>query len=50
MSTKENLNFREGLDIAIDTGLQLIPGVGGAISSAYFGTKQAKQFKRIEKF
>ena len=50
MNTSEKLNFAETRDIVIESGLQLIPGVGGAISSAYFGVKQAKEFKRLENF
>lgn len=38
------------VEIAIQTGMQLIPYVGGSLATAYFGTKQAKQFKRIEDF
>ena len=46
----EEVVIDTGLDCAIETGLQLIPLVGGALSTAYFSTKQAKQFKRIENF
>ena len=28
----------------------MLPGIGGYLSSVYFGVKQAKQFKRIEEF
>lgn len=50
MNTSEKLNLAEIRDITIESGLQLIPGVGGALSTVYFGTKQAKEFKRLEKF
>ena len=50
MDTAEKLNFSEKRDIVIDSGLQLIPGIGGALSTVYFGTKQAKAYKRIERF
>lgn len=46
----EEVAIDTGLDCAIESGLQLIPLVGGALSTAYFSTKQAKQFKRIERF
>lgn len=46
----ERLNKKEKFEIAIESGLQLIPYVGGPISSLYFSTKQAKEFKRIERF
>ncbi|CEQ04076.1 Uncharacterised protein [[Clostridium] sordellii] len=50
MNTSEKLSLSEKRDIAIESGIQLIPGIGGALSSAYFGAKQAKQFKRLESF
>ncbi len=41
----------EKMSLAIQSGLQLLPcGIGGAISSIYFGVKQKKRFKRIERF
>ncbi|KMP28123.1 hypothetical protein SAMN04487767_1015 [Bacillus wiedmannii] len=46
----EKLNFKEKAEIAIQTGLQLVPYVGPSLSAAYFGTKQEKRFKRIESF
>lgn len=46
----DNLNGTDKLNIVIETSLQLIPYVGGALATAYFGTKQAKQFIRIERF
>lgn len=44
------LSISENKDIAIEAGLQLIPYVGGTISSLYYGNKQAKEFKRLERF
>lgn len=46
----EKLNSNEKFQIAIESGLQLIPYVGSALSTAYFSTKQEKRFKRIETF
>lgn len=46
----EKLNSREKIEIAIQSGLQLVPYVGGALSSVYFETKNEKRFKRIESF
>jgi hypothetical protein len=44
------ISTRTKLEIAVESGLQLIPFVGGSIASAYFGTKQAREFQRIEQF
>jgi hypothetical protein len=44
------LSISEQKDIAIEASLQLIPYVGGTISSLYYGNKQAKEFKRLEIF
>ncbi len=46
----ENLTNRDKLELAIQSGLQIIPYVGPSISEAYFGYKQEKRFKRIESF
>lgn len=46
----EKLSLKEKAEIAIQTGLQLVPYVGPSLSAAYFGTKQEKRFKRIESF
>ena len=44
------LTGAEKRDLAIQTGMQLIPYVGGSLCTLYFGTKQEKRFKRIESF
>ncbi|MDQ1119118.1 MULTISPECIES: hypothetical protein [Pseudoxanthomonas] len=46
----DTLNGKEKRDLAIQTGIQLIPYVGGSLCTLYFGTKQEKRFKRIESF
>jgi hypothetical protein len=46
----DKLNAIEKAEITIQSSLQLIPYIGGALASAYFGTKQEKRFKRIESF
>ena len=46
----DDLKGAEKRDLAIQTGLQLIPYVGGSLCTLYFGTKQEKRFKRIESF
>ena len=53
MSAKEEskVSAKDKFDLAVQAGLQLIPGgIGGAISNIYFGLKQEKRFKRIERF
>ncbi|SMQ75937.1 hypothetical protein SAMN05444673_2575 [Bacillus sp. OV166] len=46
----DKLSLKEKLEITVQTGLQLIPYVGGALSTAYFSTKQEKRFKRVESY
>lgn len=46
----DKLTTKEKIEIAVQSGLQLVPYVGGALSTLYFGTKQEKRFKRIESF
>lgn len=46
----DKLNWKEKLEIAVESGLQLVPTIGGSLASLYFGTKQEKRFKRIESF
>ena len=48
---KLKLSADEKMNLAVQSGLQLLPfGIGGAISSIYFGVKNEKRFKRIERF
>ncbi len=48
---KIKMNAKDKFDLAIQAGLQLIPyGIGSAISNIYFGLKQERRFKRIERF
>lgn len=44
------LSGKERNENAIEAGLQLIPGVGGALATLYFGRKQEVRFKRLEDF
>lgn len=51
MDDKEyKLNIKEKMYLTVEAGLQAIPGVGGTLSTLYFGTKQEKRFKRLESF
>jgi hypothetical protein len=43
----DKLTTKEKIEIAIQSGLELIPYVGGALSSVYFATKQEKRFGYI---
>lgn len=44
------LTIKEKRDLTIQAGLQLLPYVGGFLSSAYYGVKQERRFKRLESF
>ncbi|NMH72768.1 hypothetical protein HF078_06765 [Bacillus sp. RO2] len=46
----DKLYGKDKFEIAVQSGMQLIPYVGGAMATAYFGSKQEKRFKRIESF
>jgi len=48
--SNDKLSGQEKLDIVVEAGLQLIPTIGSSLATAYYGTKQAKQFKRLENF
>lgn len=50
MKNKDKIDLKTKLEIAIESGMQLIPYVGGVLTTAYFGTKQAKEFERIKRF
>lgn len=43
------MESRAKFEIAVNAGLQLIPGVGSSLAALYFGTKQEKRIERIEK-
>lgn len=46
-----NLNFKEKLDIRIQTCLDLIPfGVGSFLLKLYYGVRTERRIKRIEVF
>ncbi|MEZ8363405.1 hypothetical protein AB6C40_24445 [Vibrio splendidus] len=46
----DKLTIKEKRDLVLQSGMQLIPYVGGSMASMYFGTKQEKRFKRLESF
>ncbi|MCR9306504.1 hypothetical protein [Vibrio diabolicus] len=50
LSTEDKLSFKEQSEVAINAGLSAIPVVGGSLSALYFGAKQEKRFKRLERF
>lgn len=48
--SETRLSYKDYRDLAIQSGLEFLPGIGPALSSAYFGRKQELRFKRIEGF
>ncbi|PHD50379.1 hypothetical protein COF67_10140 [Bacillus toyonensis] len=44
------LNTREKVHLGIEACLQLIPTIGGAISTSFYGYQKEKQLKRLESF
>ncbi|TCW22126.1 hypothetical protein [Vibrio crassostreae] len=50
MSPDNKLNLKEQGALVINAGLCAIPVVGGSLSALYFGAKQEKRFKRLERF
>lgn len=50
MGDKTKLTGKQKLEVAIQTGLQAIPYVGAPLATAYFGSKQVKEFNRLQEF
>ena len=50
MTDTQKLTSSDKRDLVIQAGMQLVPYVGGSLSSLYFGAKQEKRFKRLESF
>ena len=50
MNETPKLTNSDKRDLVIQAGMQLVPYVGGSLSSLYFGAKQEKRFKRLESF
>ena len=50
MSNEDNLTLKEQGAVIVEAGLNAIPVVGGSLATLYFGAKQEKQFKRLERF
>jgi RNAse (barnase) inhibitor barstar len=48
--TDPKLTITEKRDLVIQASMELVPYVGGPLSTLYFGSKQEKRFKRIESF
>ena len=42
-------NIQDNIELGINAAMQLIPVVGGSLSTLYFGYKQNKEFRRLEK-
>lgn len=48
--TDPKLTITDKRDLVIQASMELVPYVGGPLSTLYFGSKQEKRFKRIESF
>lgn len=46
----DNRNVKMNKDTIIEAGLNAIPYIGGSLATLYYGTKNEKRFKRLEKF
>jgi hypothetical protein len=46
----EGLTRQQKIENIVEAGLQLIPHVGGALATLYFGRKQQREFNRIAEF
>ncbi|MTI29863.1 hypothetical protein [Xanthovirga aplysinae] len=44
------LTKKDKVELAISTGISAIPYIGGSLNTLYFGAKQERRIKRIEKF
>ena len=49
-NSNEKLTKKEYLELIVEGGIGAIPYIGGVVQSLYFGSKNEKRFKRIEKF
>lgn len=49
-NSSEKLTKKEYLELIVEGGIGAIPYIGGVVQSLYFGSKNEKRFKRIEKF
>ncbi len=47
---ESKLTVRDNIENIVEAGINAIPVVGGSLGTLYFGRKQEKRFKRIEKF
>jgi len=50
MTGEDKLSPKEKINIATEAGIAAIPHLGGSLQALYFGTKNEKRFKRIERF
>lgn len=46
----EKLSKKDYFDLIVEGGIGAIPYIGGVVQSLYFGTKNEKRFRRVEKF
>lgn len=50
MNSEERLTRREKADLVLEAGIASIPYVGPILQTMYFGSKNEKRFKRVERF
>ncbi|EHH2451663.1 hypothetical protein MPV89_004573 [Vibrio vulnificus] len=50
MMSDEKLTIKETASIIVEAGLNALPVAGGSLATLYFGVKQEKKFKRLERF
>ena len=46
----DGLTPRDYVDLALEAGIGSIPAIGGPLATMYFGSKNEKRLKRIERF
>ncbi|WP_368251214.1 hypothetical protein [Enterococcus sp. 2201sp1_2201st1_B8_2201SCRN_220225] len=46
----EKLRKKDYFDLIVEGGIGAIPYIGGVVQSLYFGSKNEKRFRRVEKF
>lgn len=46
----EKLSKKDYFDLIVEGGIGAIPYIGGVVQSLYFGSKNEKRFRRVEKF
>jgi hypothetical protein len=50
LTDKDKLTINDEIELTIEAGISSIPYIGGALQTLYYGRKNEKRFKRVEKF